>query len=115
LSLWFLEHCFDFRIAQGTPAEESLGVGKEKVCERMRVKLSLPGGKVFVAICVYFSVIFFALPTGILAGSTGIEHTAERILLDKAKKEEMQALLSSNEDSAPRFKCPQCSHEFTIN
>lgn len=71
------------------------------------------------------SVIFFALPTGILAGSTGIEHTAERLLQDKQnkRKEEMRGLLSDSdsgtgavvEQPAHLAQCPQCAHQFPIN
>ncbi len=85
-------------IGAGTPEEATLSVG----------------GKVFVALCIYLSVIFFALPTGILAGSTGIEHTAERLLLEKsASREELVRLADDGGDKASSTHvCPNCSHAF---
>ena len=100
-------------IGAGTPEEATLSVG----------------GKVVVAFCIYLSVIFFALPTGILgnrllhcfclsltrmlAGSTGIEHTAERLLLAKTASREELTRLVDEAESAPGHVCPNCRHHFS--
>ena len=43
-------------------------------------------GKVLIAIFVFIGILFVALPTGILAGSTGIEKVGEAILEKKRRK-----------------------------
>jgi voltage-gated potassium channel len=68
-------------IGAGTPPEESLSVA----------------GKILVGVYIFLSVVMFALPAGILAGSTGIESVAEELQKQKRmrKRQKMRQMRES--------------------